>query len=57
MYTPFFTELFFGVTPQEFFDDDIKYPAIYSEILNNLKELDEKDITNISNIIKSILRK
>ena len=44
------------ITPQEFFDYDIKDPAVYSEILNNLKKLDGEDITNVSNIIKSILK-
>ena len=48
---------FFNITPKEFFDDDIKYPAIYDEILKDLKELDENDIINVRNIIKSILKK
>ncbi|MCL2774567.1 MAG: helix-turn-helix domain-containing protein [Oscillospiraceae bacterium] len=48
---------YLGITPKEFFDDEIKFPAIYSELFGNLKELDEEQITNINNIVKGLLKK
>jgi len=48
---------YLNITPKDFFDDEIEFPAIYNELFNNLKELNEEQIININNIVKSILRK
>ena len=48
---------YFKITPKDFFDDGIEFPAIYNELLNNLKGLNEEQIININNIVKNILRK
>jgi len=48
---------YLNITPKEFFDDEIEFPAIYNELFNNLKELNEEQIANVNNIVKSILRK
>ena len=45
------------ISPKEFFDDDIELPAIYSELCNNIKELDEDQLININNLVKGLLKK
>ena len=43
---------YLGITPKEFFDDGIEHPAIINEILGNLKDLDEEQLTAINGIAK-----
>ena len=48
---------YLGVTPKDFFDDGVEFPAIFSEILENLKGLDEEQLKNINSIAKGLERK
>jgi len=48
---------FFHITPKEFFDDELQFPAIYEELCKNLKRLDDEQLTNINNVVKNILKK
>ena len=45
---------YLGVTPSEFFDDNINYPADYKEIIEDLNALDREQIQNIKAIIKGL---
>ena len=47
---------FFNITPKEFFDDGIEFPAEYHELIFNLKKLDNEEIQNINNIVKSLVK-
>ena len=43
------------LTPQEFFDEDNLYPERLSDLIIDLKKLDEKALTHISGIVKEII--
>lgn len=45
---------YFNIEPKEFFDDSTKDPKEFAEVINNLKQLDEKQFSSISYIIKSL---
>ena len=45
---------YFGITAKEFFDDEVEFPAIYCELLENLKGLDEEQIKNMNSIAKGL---
>lgn len=45
---------YFGIKPKDFFDDEVEFPAIFSELLGNLKGLDEEQLKNINGIAKSL---
>jgi transcriptional regulator with XRE-family HTH domain len=45
---------YFGIKPKEFFDDEVEFPAIFSELIETLKGLDEEQLTNINNIAKGL---
>ncbi|WP_019850109.1 helix-turn-helix domain-containing protein [Desulfitobacterium sp. PCE1] len=45
---------YFKISPKEFFDESTSYPALIREIIEDLKTLDEKQITNIHEIIKGL---
>jgi transcriptional regulator with XRE-family HTH domain len=47
---------FLGITPREFFDEEIESPAIYLELMNNIKKLDTEQLTNINGIVKALLK-
>jgi len=42
------------IKPNEFFDEDVEFPATYSELLNNLKDLDDEQMKNINSIVKGL---
>ncbi len=42
---------YFEISPKEFFDDEINNPVLIQSIINDLTTLDEKQISNISEII------
>lgn len=48
---------YFGITPQQFFDDGNEYPAQFAELIENLKRLDTQTLAHISGIVKKILNK
>lgn len=57
---PPLTELFaicdyFGITPSEFFDDNISRPELLQKALEGLKQLDENDLQLILNFIDRLL--
>ena len=43
-----------GITPQDFFEFDSKYPQKPDEIVGNLKKLDDQQLEHISAIIAII---
>ena len=45
---------YFDITPQEFFDTDLEYPEQIRSIINDLKKLDERQLRNISEIVKDL---
>lgn len=45
---------YLGITPKGFFDDEVEFPAIFSEIFNNLKGLDAEQLNNINSIAKGL---
>lgn len=45
---------YLGVTPSEFFDNGNNYPAEYKEIMEDLRALDAKQLSNIKEIIKGL---
>ena len=47
---------YLGITPQEFFEFDSKYPQKLDEIIDDLKRLDEQQLGHISAIIKGLIK-
>lgn len=45
---------YLGVTPSEFFDDNINCPTNYKEIIEDLNALDNEQLQNIKAIIKGL---
>lgn len=45
---------YLGVTPSEFFDDNINCPTDYKEIIEDLNALDSEQLQNIKAIIKGL---
>lgn len=45
---------YFGISPKEFFDDGTGNPRLVSAVIEDLNGLDEKQITNIHEIIKGL---
>ena len=45
---------YLDITPQEFFDTDLEYPEQMRSIINDLKKLDERQLRNISEIVKDL---
>lgn len=45
---------YFSITPKEFFDDGTINPALIQSLIIDLNTLDEKQITNIHEIIKGL---
>lgn len=46
---------YLDITPQEFFDTDLEYPEQVRSIINDLKKLDERQLRNISEIVKDLV--
>lgn len=47
---------YFGITPKEFFDEGIKNPTLINSVVTDLENLDEKQIKNIHEIIKGLIK-
>lgn len=45
---------YLDITPQEFFDTDLEYPEQIRSIINDLKKLNERQLQNISEIVKDL---
>ena len=59
-YLPSMTVFFYicdylGITPKEFFDDEIEHPEVLSKLIENLKKLDEKKLSHVSAIIEGLV--
>ena len=52
----FFICDFLGITPQEFFDTNAKYPEEIRAITQNLKKLNKKQLQNIASIIEDLAK-
>lgn len=48
---------YFGITPQQFFDEGDAYPVQLAELVENLKKLDASKLSHISTIVSDILEK
>ncbi len=46
---------YFGITPQQFFDERDAYPVQLAELVNDMKKLDASTLEHISAIVKKIL--
>ena len=44
---------YFGITPYEFFNENMKYPEKIHKIIKGIKKLNEKDTELIINLIES----
>ena len=47
---------YFGITPSEFFDETLKYPVQYKNIIGELNHLSPDDCELILNLLKSMNR-
>lgn len=45
---------YFGITPQQFFDDDLAYPAQLVDLISDLKKLDASSLAHIAAIVKEM---
>lgn len=45
---------YFGITPQEFFDEGRQYPAELAELVDDLKKLDKKSLDHIAGLVKEL---
>ena len=48
---------YFGITPQEFFDEGNAYPEKLAELINDMKLLDEKALVHIAGLVKELVGK
>lgn len=48
---------YFGITPQQFFDEGDAYPVQLAELVEDMKKLDATMLAHISAIVKEILSK
>lgn len=48
---------YFGITPQEFFDDNVENPTFLKDIIDDLKRLDAMQLETIATLIKTMIRK
>ncbi|MBQ8536170.1 MAG: helix-turn-helix transcriptional regulator [Clostridia bacterium] len=45
---------YFGITPQQFFDEGSQYPAELAELVDDLKKLDKKSLEHIAGLVKEL---
>lgn len=48
---------YLGITPQEFFDEGNGYPSQLSELIEDLKKLNEASLTHIAGLVKELAGK
>ena len=51
----FYICAYFGITPQEFFDRGNPLPAQLSDLVADMKQLDEKSLTHIAGLVKELI--
>lgn len=51
----FFICEYLNITPQEFFDTESQQPEKLSKLIEDLKKLNDRQLTNISEIVESIV--
>lgn len=47
---------YFGITPKEFFDDEIVAPDIMSDLIDNVKKLDRKQLDSLTDFVKNMVK-
>lgn len=45
---------YFGITPNEFFDEENKSPEQLSELINNIKKLDLETLSSLNVLVKKL---
>lgn len=45
---------YFGITPQQFFDEGSQYPAELAGLMDDLKKLDKKSLEHIAGLVKEL---
>lgn len=45
---------YFGITPQQFFDEGSQYPAELAELMDDLKKLDKKSLEHIAGLVREL---
>ncbi len=48
---------YFGITPKEFFDEEIKNPQQVNHLYNLIKNMSEQDLTVITGMVERLLEK
>ena len=48
---------YFGLTPQQFFDEGTQNPELIQKAINGMKQLDEKDMLMLLGFINRMLEK
>ena len=48
---------YFGIKPQEFFDEGNQHPAKLKDFIEDVKQLDENELLHLSSFIKEIISK
>ena len=46
---------YFGITPQQFFDDGSAYPAQLADLVEDMKKLDASSLEHIAAIVKEMV--
>lgn len=47
---------YLGITPSEFFDIDSKNPSRLNAVINDLKQLNDKQLDTIATLVKDIIK-
>lgn len=45
---------YFGITPQEFFDEENAHPGQLSIVIEDLKKLDDTSLTHVAGLVKAL---
>lgn len=53
----FFICEYFGITPQQFFDDGNPNPTLIADLIEDMKNLDATSLEHIAAIVKELARK
>ena len=48
---------YFGITPQQFFDEGTAYPAQLADLMEDLRKLDSETLHHVSALVKAITSK
>jgi len=46
---------YLGISPKDFFDDEVEYPENMKQLIENLKRLDEKKLSHVSAIVEGLV--